>query len=101
MSEIRRGLQWVTAHPVLTYFVFFAIFPFILPYKALATQMLIFGLFALGFNLLYGYTGSCRSGTPRTTGSARTGRASRWPGSAWARSGSASSRGWSRRASAG
>jgi branched-chain amino acid transport system permease protein len=57
VSAIRRGLVWVTAHPVLTYFVFFAIFPFILPYKALATQVLIFGLFALGFNLLYGYTG--------------------------------------------
>jgi branched-chain amino acid transport system permease protein len=53
----RRALDWVTAHPVLTYFAFFAIFPFILPYKALASQVLIFGLFALGFNLLYGYTG--------------------------------------------
>ena len=28
-----------------------------MPYKALASQVLIFGLFALGFNLLYGYTG--------------------------------------------
>ena len=28
-----------------------------MPYKALATQVLIYGLFALGFNLLYGYTG--------------------------------------------
>jgi branched-chain amino acid transport system permease protein len=27
------------------------------PYKALATQVLIYGLFALGYNLLYGYTG--------------------------------------------
>jgi branched-chain amino acid transport system permease protein len=27
------------------------------PYKALATQVLIYGLFALGFNLLYGFTG--------------------------------------------
>jgi len=37
--------------------VFFAVFPFLVPYKALASQVLIFGLFALGFNLLYGYTG--------------------------------------------
>jgi branched-chain amino acid transport system permease protein len=47
----------IAAHPVLAFFVFFALFPFLVPYKALATQVLIFGLFALGFNLLYGYTG--------------------------------------------
>jgi len=54
---VRALTGWVAAHPVLSFFVFFAIFPFLLPYKALATQVLIFGLFALGFNLLYGYTG--------------------------------------------
>ena len=54
---VRALTVWVAAHPVLSFFVFFAIFPFLLPYKALATQVLIFGLFALGFNLLYGYTG--------------------------------------------
>jgi branched-chain amino acid transport system permease protein len=37
--------------------VVFAVFPWVVPYKALATQVLIYGLFALGFNLLYGYTG--------------------------------------------
>jgi branched-chain amino acid transport system permease protein len=47
----------VGAHPVLTILAFFAVFPFLVPYRALATQILIFGLFALGFNLLYGYTG--------------------------------------------
>ena len=47
----------VRAHPVLAFFLFFAVFPFLMPYRALATQVLIFGLFALGFNLLYGYTG--------------------------------------------
>ena len=54
---VRALTGWVAAHPVLSFFVFFAMFPFLLPYKALATQVLIFGLFALGFNLLYGYTG--------------------------------------------
>src|SRR6185503_6256846 len=48
---------WVRRHPVLTFFVVFAIFPWVVPYKSLATQVLIYGLFALGFNLLYGYTG--------------------------------------------
>jgi branched-chain amino acid transport system permease protein len=48
---------WVARHPVLAFLVVFAVFPFLVPYKALATQVLIYGLFALGFNLLYGYTG--------------------------------------------
>ena len=47
----------VATHPIASFVVFFAIFPFIVPYQSLATQVLIFGLFALGFNLLYGYTG--------------------------------------------
>jgi branched-chain amino acid transport system permease protein len=47
----------VSRHPVLVFVAFFALFPFVVPYKALATQVLIYGLFALGFNLLYGYTG--------------------------------------------
>lgn len=54
---IGRGAAWVAGHPVLAFLAFFAVFPFLVPYKALATQVLIFGLFALGFNLLYGYTG--------------------------------------------
>jgi branched-chain amino acid transport system permease protein len=54
---IRRATGWIGQHPVLAFAAFFAVFPFVVPYKALATQVLIFGLFALGFNLLYGYTG--------------------------------------------
>jgi branched-chain amino acid transport system permease protein len=50
-------VAWVRTHPVLCFFVVFAIFPWVVPYKSLATQVLIYGLFALGFNLLYGYTG--------------------------------------------
>jgi branched-chain amino acid transport system permease protein len=48
---------WVRRHPVLCFFVVFAIFPWVVPYRSLATQVLIYGLFALGFNMLYGYTG--------------------------------------------
>ena len=44
-------------HQVLVFFVVFAIFPWLVPYTSLATQVLIYGLFAVGFNLLYGYTG--------------------------------------------
>lgn len=50
-------VAWVRRHPVLCFFALFAIFPWVVPYKSLATQVLIYGLFALGFNLLYGYTG--------------------------------------------
>jgi branched-chain amino acid transport system permease protein len=50
-------IRRLAAHPVLVFVALFAVFPFLVPYKALATQVLIYGLFALGFNLLYGYTG--------------------------------------------
>jgi len=54
---MRSIAAWIGAHPVVSFLIFFAVFPFLVPYQALATQVLIFGLFALGFNLLYGYTG--------------------------------------------
>src|SRR5437762_10376894 len=54
---IRRVGDVIGRHPVHAFFVVFAVFPFLVPYKALATQVLIYGLFALGFNVLYGYTG--------------------------------------------
>jgi branched-chain amino acid transport system permease protein len=50
-------VAWADRHPIPLFALFFAAFPFLVPYKALATQILIYGLFALGFNLLYGYTG--------------------------------------------
>src|SRR6266542_3191694 len=56
-EALRRLPAWATAHPIASFIVFFAAFPFLVPYQSLATQVLIFGLFALGFNLLYGYTG--------------------------------------------
>ena len=48
---------WIAAHPVASLVAFFAVFPFLVPHTSLATQVLTYGLFALGFNLLYGYTG--------------------------------------------
>jgi len=56
-EAFRQLTAWTTAHPIASFIVFFAVFPFLVPYQSLATQVLIFGLFALGFNLLYGYTG--------------------------------------------
>ena len=57
MSALRSLALRIGAHPVLAFWVFFALFPFIVPNRTMATQVLIFGLLAMGFNLLYGYTG--------------------------------------------
>ena len=54
---MRALFRWISEHPSVSIVAFFAILPFIVPYKALATQVLVYGLFAMGFNLLYGYTG--------------------------------------------
>ncbi|HXH82898.1 MAG TPA: branched-chain amino acid ABC transporter permease [Candidatus Tectomicrobia bacterium] len=54
---MKAAVAWVRRHPVAAFFVVFAVFPWLVPYRSLATQVLIYGLFALGFNLLYGYTG--------------------------------------------
>jgi branched-chain amino acid transport system permease protein len=54
---MRVAYGWIAGHSAVSIIVFFAILPFIVPYKGLATQVLVYGLFALGFNLLYGYTG--------------------------------------------
>ncbi|WP_353431747.1 branched-chain amino acid ABC transporter permease [Polynucleobacter sp. MWH-UH23A] len=49
--------QLIARNRVLASTIFLAIFPFIMPYEALAINILIFGLFAMGFNLLFGYMG--------------------------------------------
>ena len=56
-TGLRTLARWVAAHPVTSLVAFFAVFPFLVPHTSLATQVLTYGLFALGFNLLYGYTG--------------------------------------------
>jgi len=57
MRALRGVAAWIAGHPVVSLVVFFAVFPFLVPHTSLATQVLTYGLFALGFNLLYGYTG--------------------------------------------
>jgi len=53
--------RWLTgqivARPILAFVVVFTVFPFVIPYEGLAAQVLTYGLFALGFNIIYGYTG--------------------------------------------
>ena len=57
--RLRAGplFETVGRHRVLAALIFLAVFPWLAPYKALAVNILIFGLFAMGFNLIYGYAG--------------------------------------------
>ena len=50
-------LSFVARHRVAAVIAFLLVMPFLLPYEALAVNILIFGLYAVGFNLLFGYTG--------------------------------------------
>jgi branched-chain amino acid transport system permease protein len=50
-------IEAVARHRVLAATVLLVFFPWLMPYEALAIKILILGLYALGFNLLFGYTG--------------------------------------------
>jgi branched-chain amino acid transport system permease protein len=56
-SGFEKFIQIVSKNPIIMIVVILIIFPFVAPYKALSTQIIIFGLLALGYNILYGYTG--------------------------------------------
>ena len=49
--------QTITRYRVAAAMLLLIVLPFVLPYDALAVNILIFGLYAVGFNLLFGYTG--------------------------------------------
>ncbi|NEX62530.1 branched-chain amino acid ABC transporter permease [Noviherbaspirillum galbum] len=57
MDTMQRIYGWVLRERVLAVCLFLLVFPLIMPYEALAINILIFGLYAVGFNLLFGYTG--------------------------------------------
>lgn len=69
MNMLARAMP-LTAHPskrqwlhnigkrrAVATLLFFAVFPWLVPYQSLAVNILIFGLYAVGFNLLFGYMG--------------------------------------------
>jgi len=58
-TVLPRGkfLDLARRHRVALATLFLLIFPLLVPFKALAVMILIYGLYALGFNLLYGYLG--------------------------------------------
>ena len=57
MRRLPATLGFVARHRVAAVLVFLVAMPLLMPYHALAVNVLIFGLYAVGFNLLFGYTG--------------------------------------------
>jgi branched-chain amino acid transport system permease protein len=56
-TRLSIALAFITRHRVAAAVAFLIVMPWLLPYEALAVNILIFGLYAVGFNLLFGYTG--------------------------------------------
>lgn len=54
LAELVRG---IAGHRVAAAVATLVILPWVAPYEALAVNILIFGLYAVGFNLIFGYTG--------------------------------------------
>ncbi|OGA38070.1 MAG: ABC transporter permease [Betaproteobacteria bacterium RIFCSPLOWO2_12_FULL_68_19] len=57
MEAFRPQVDFIARHRVAAVVVFLSLFPLLVPYQALAVNILIFGLYAMGFNILFGYTG--------------------------------------------
>ena len=56
-SRWQKMVGVIQRYPLFFTAAFLFIFPFIVPYQALATEIIIWGLFALGYNVCLGYTG--------------------------------------------
>lgn len=55
--NINNAIERIRQHRMAASLLFLLVFPFLMPYETLAINILIFGLYAVGFNLLFGYTG--------------------------------------------
>jgi branched-chain amino acid transport system permease protein len=66
---MRAAADFASRHRVAAVMLVLIAFPWVMPYEALAINILIFGLFALGFNLLFGYTGMLSFGHAAFLGS--------------------------------
>ena len=54
---INNAIDCIRQNRMAASLLFLLVFPFLMPYETLAINILIFGLYAVGFNLLFGYTG--------------------------------------------
>jgi branched-chain amino acid transport system permease protein len=62
---VRPSRDWfrvVSEHRVLAVSLFLLLFPWLMPYKSLAINILVLGLYAVGFNLIFGYAGALSFG---------------------------------------
>lgn len=50
-------LEWIRSHRVVSILIVLLAFPWILPNQSVAINILIYGLYAVGFNVLFGYMG--------------------------------------------
>ena len=57
MTGMTHTINLIVRHRVAAVIAVLILFPLLMPYQALAVNILIFGLYAVGFNLLFGYTG--------------------------------------------
>jgi branched-chain amino acid transport system permease protein len=52
----------IARHPALTVLALLLVFPLLFPFHSLAINIILFGLFAAGYNLTFGYTGKLSFG---------------------------------------
>lgn len=55
--ESAGWFEFARRHRAILASIFVLLFPLVMPFTALAVNILIYGLYALGFNLLFGYLG--------------------------------------------
>jgi branched-chain amino acid transport system permease protein len=59
---MRAMAEAIARHRVLAALLFLLLLPWVVPYQSLAVNILVFGLYALGFNLMFGYAGALSFG---------------------------------------
>lgn len=61
-SRIRRLLLLIAHHRMISVAAFLLVLPLVMPYTSLAINVMILGLYAVGFNLMFGYAGALSFG---------------------------------------
>lgn len=56
-KHIRNFCDFLSKHPIYILSLILILLPFSMSYTSLATQILIYAIFASGYNILFGYTG--------------------------------------------
>jgi branched-chain amino acid transport system permease protein len=56
-EKLQSILGWMNQHPMYVLAIILIVMPWVMPSFAVSTDVLIFGLFAMGFNILLGQTG--------------------------------------------